>query len=109
MNLDVTKHNHFKLYILTEDRFTFESELLKNKIDFYSDAQEQINSAHSIRYYLKDSDRIVIDKIISTNKISSGLESTGINKFEFQDKPFVRLLIIIIGLISLMVLINSLI
>ena len=75
MNLDINKEEHFKLYILSEHRFTFESELNKRGIDFYSDAEEQVFSSHSIRYYLKNSDREQIDQIIVNSKIDSVLDT----------------------------------
>ena len=109
MNLDITKHDHFKLYILSEDRFTFESELQNHEIEFYTNSEEQVHSSHSIRYYLKDADRVKIDNIISKNEISSGLESTGLNKFEYNNKLIVRLILIIIGIVALILIIDSII
>jgi len=100
LDLNILEHNHFKLYILTEDKITFETELLRNGIQFYSNSDEQIDSTFSIRYYLKDEDRQIIDQIIIDNEISSGTESTGLSRFEFNRKPL-RLFILIAILVTI--------
>ena len=102
MNLDINKIPHFKLYILIENRFKFEEELRNNGIEYLGDVEKQIGVSHSIRYYLKEADREIIDDIIVKNGIDSGIESTGINRYEISLKP-VRALILSLVILVLIV------
>ena len=108
MNLDITKYDHFKLYILPENRFTFENELRKNNIDFFVNLDEQIGSSHSIRYYLKDSDRLKIDKLIKENDINSAVESSGLVNF-YDNKSIVKLILIVIISIVLILIVRRIV
>ncbi len=42
-NFEIKYENHFKLYVLQKDQIIFESELVRNKIDFYNDIENQPN------------------------------------------------------------------
>ena len=103
MSFDIKNQDHFKLYVLVQDRFTFETELQKKEIEFYMDTDEQVDVSKSIRYFLKSEDRLEIDKVVVKNQINTGIESTGVTNFDFNIKPF-RLLIGIIFIVIIAIL-----
>lgn len=92
--------NHFKLYIPFRDKIIFESELLNNNIEFYYE-ENQPNINVSVKYFLKDSDAIKIDKIIRENEIISSIENQILDYKEEQkiQKLYLKVAITVILII----------
>ena len=104
MSFDIKYQDHFKLYVLVQDRFTFESELRKNGIDFYSDTDEQVFTSESIRYFLKSENRLAIDDIVIEKQINTGIESIGVTNTDFNITPMTIVSLILIFIVLIIVL-----
>jgi hypothetical protein len=102
-SFDIKHENHFKLYVAVEDRFTFETELTKNGIQYYVNTDEQVYVGSEIRYFLKDMDRKAIDKVVLENEISTALESYSIVRPILSQKLFVRLIILIVIIFGIII------
>ena len=96
MSFQIKHEDHFKLYVLVEDRFAFENALNNAGIEYYVNTDEQVYVAHSIRYFLKNEDRKKIDELIVLNGINSGIESIGVNRYEFRIIPLKYLVIFLL-------------
>jgi hypothetical protein len=83
-NFDIKRQEHFKLYVFLKDKIIFESELRKNGILFYTELNEQPMIENGIRYFLLDSDREKIDRVIIENKIVTNIESNMIIDYNFE-------------------------
>ena len=110
-NFEIKYENHFKLYVLQKDQIIFESELVRNKIDFYSDIENQPNIVGGIRYFLLDRDSKEIDKIIIENEIIASTET--IANADYRDgqkanKIYLIIAGIVIGIMLLIIFIDSL-
>lgn len=102
MKLNINKEDHFKLYVLIQDRFTFEKELLEHGIEYYSDIENQLGVSESIRYYFKTEDQKRVDEIIVKNGINSGNEITGVTNYNFNLKGARLIIAIILGIMVLL-------
>jgi len=71
------KESYYHIYILLKDRIRFESELNNREIQFHSDIN-QLQSDNSFRYYLLETDKVEIDRILIENKIISNDETSKI-------------------------------
>jgi len=79
------KHqDHLKLYVLLKDSIRFEDEMKHNKISFYSEINEQPNTAEGIRYFILDSDRKKVDKLLIKNGIIANPET--ISNYDFREQ-----------------------
>ena len=81
----------------------FEEELRNNGIEYFTDVEKQIGVSDSIRYYLKEADREIIDEIIIRNGIDSGIESTGINRYEIPLKAIRTLIVSLVILVLIVI------
>src|SRR5690554_7220960 len=81
-NFDIRLKNHYKLYVLLKDKLIFESELQKNGIKYYYDIDEQPFIDSGIRYFLLDSDRKTVDRILISNSIIATIESLPITDYK---------------------------
>ncbi|MGK4568158.1 hypothetical protein [Flavobacterium sp. 3HN19-14] len=97
-NFEIKYSNHFKLYVLLKDQIIFESELRKNEIPFYKDADDQINAVSTERYFLSDDDRLKIDKIISENEIIASTETILMNDYR-DGRKVNKLYFIVAGIV----------
>jgi len=84
-SIKIKFEEHFKLYVLLKDKIIFESELFKNGIDFYFE-ENQPNIMGGIRYFLRDIDRLKIDKILIENEIIASTETIPSNDYRDQQK-----------------------
>ncbi|MFV7236319.1 MULTISPECIES: hypothetical protein [Flavobacterium] len=84
--IKVKFQNHFKLYILFQDKIVFESELINKEIDFYEDYDNQPVNGDNIRYFLLDSDKEKIDLLLKEAKIVGSTETIAISDFRQQRK-----------------------
>ena len=82
-NIGIKFQDHFKLYVLLKDKIIFESELKNKNIGFYIDLETQVLVDNNIRYFLLNSDRLAIDKILKINKIIASTET--INLVDYED------------------------
>ena len=110
-NFEIKYENHFKLYVLQKDQIIFESELVRNKIDFYTDIENQPNIVGGIRYFLLDRDSKEIDKIIIENGIIASTET--IANADYRDgqkvnKIYLIIVGIVVGIMLLIIFIDSL-
>jgi len=102
-SIKIKFEEHFKLYVLLKDKIIFESELLKNGIDFYIE-ENQPNISDGIRYFLRDNDRPEIDKVVIENGIIASTETIPSNDYRDQQKMqkiYVITACIVVGIILL--------
>ena len=104
--------NNLKIYVLPKDKIIFESELEKQKIEYYCDIENQPMFESGIRYFIKNDDRIKIDKIFIENKIIANTET--IQTSDYRDgkkiqKVYLKVAGVVIGIMLLIMLIERLI
>lgn len=102
-------NNHFKLYILFKDNIIFESELIKNNIDYFLD-NNQVGSLEQLRYFLLDNDRLKIDEILNKESIVASVESLDIIDYKQVKKVqfiYLKVAVIVALLFVLITLIVS--
>ncbi|HFG0566811.1 TPA: hypothetical protein ACGFUW_002600 [Flavobacterium psychrophilum] len=103
--------NNLKIYVLPKDKIIFESELEKQNIEYYCDIEHQPMFESGIRYFIKNDDRIKIDKIFIENEIIANTET--IQTSDYRDekkiqKLYLKITGVVIGIILLIMLIKSL-
>jgi len=103
--------NNVKIYVLPKDKIIFESELGKQNIEYYCDIENQPMFESGIRYFIKNDDRIKIDKIFIENEIITNTET--IQTSDYRDekkiqKVYLKVAVIVIGIMLLIMLIESL-
>ena len=64
----------FKFYVREYDVFTLEKILVDNNIEFHNELIHGTN-ANSNKYYIKNSDRPLLDKYIKINKLEIFIDS----------------------------------
>lgn len=111
-NPEILFKNYFKIYVLLKDKIVFEAELEKQNIEYYCDIENQPSITGGIRYFIKDEDRIKLDKIFIENKIIAQTET--IPSYDYRDgkktqKLYLKVTGIILGIIILIVIIDSLV
>ena len=103
--------NNLKIYVLPKDKIIFESELEKQKIEYYCDIENQPIFESGIRYFIKNDDRIKIDKIFIENKIIANTETIQISDYRDEkkiQKVYLKVAVVVIGIMLLIMLIESL-
>jgi hypothetical protein len=102
--IEVKFHDHYKLYVLLEDSYTFEDKLIENNIPYYLDDLGQPNFHHEgVRFFLRDADRKKINQIVIENNISSSTETirSFVEKSAEMNKFYIKVAIVVIVLLSL--------
>lgn len=94
-NFDVKHKKHFKLYVQLKDKITFESELEKYNIHYYTNINEQPFIDGGIRYFLLDVDREKIDQILIKNEILASTETIPNNDYK-DDYKIIKLSLLIL-------------
>jgi hypothetical protein len=84
-SIQVKLQNHFKLYILFQDKIIFEHKLLENNIEYYEDFEKQPFS-DTVRFFLLDKDEERIDLILKAEDIIGSIETLGITDFRQEKK-----------------------
>lgn len=105
-NFDIRLKNHYKLYVLLKDKLIFESELQKSGIKYYYDIDEQPFIDSGIRYFLLDSDRKIVDRILTSNSIIATIESLPITDYKDNKKMMKIFLLIALIIIAIILFIN---
>jgi|SRR5690554_32332 len=105
-NFDIRLKNHYKLYVLLKDKLIFESELQKNGIKYYYDIDEQPFIDSGIRYFLLDSDRKTVDRILISNSIIATIESLPITDYKDNKKMMKIFLLIALIIIAIILFID---
>ncbi|RKT00387.1 hypothetical protein [Flavobacterium sp. 123] len=103
--------NNVKIYVLPKDKIIFESELEKQSIEYYCDIENQPMFESGIRYFIKNDDRIKIDKIFIENEIIANTETIQTSDYRDQkkiQKIYLKGAVIVIGIMLLIMLIESL-
>ena len=103
--------NNVKIYVLPKDKIIFESELEKQNIEYYCDIENQPMFESGIRYFIKNDDRIKIDKIFIENEIIANTETIQISDYRDEkkiQKVYLKVAVFVIGIILLIVLFESL-
>ncbi len=111
-NPEILFKNHFKIYVLPKDKITFESELEKQKVEYYCDVESQPMFENGIRYFILDVDREKLDKIFTENEIIAHTEIIQISDYRDEKKAQKLYLIvagIVIGIIVLIMIIENLV
>ena len=104
--------NNLKIYVLPKDKIIFESELEKQKIEYYCDIENQPMFESGIRYFIKNDDRIKIDKIFIENKIIANTETIQTSDYRVGmkiQKVYIKIAGIVIGIMILIMVIERLI
>ena len=104
--------NSVKIYILPKDKIIFEIELEKQSIEFYCDLENQPMFESGIRYFIKNDDRIKIDKILIENEIIAGTETILISDYRDGKKAmklYLKVGGIIFGIMILLIIVEKLI
>lgn len=102
--IEVKFHDHYKLYVLLEDSYSFEEKLIENHIPYYLDDLGQPNFHHEgLRFFLRDADREKINQIVIENNISSSTETirSFVEKSAELNTLYLKVAIIVIVLLSL--------
>src|SRR5690606_30612923 len=107
-NFDIRLKNHYKLYVLLKDEIVFDSELQKNGIKYYYDIDEQPLIDSGIRYFLLDSDRKIVDKILTSNSIIATIESLPITDYKDNKKMMKVFLLFILVIVAIILIIDFL-
>ncbi len=105
-DFDIKQKEHYKLYVLLKDQITFESELIKKGIRYYSEINEQPSIDGGIRYFFLDSDMENIDKIIKSNEIVANIETNLVSDFQDEKKVVKLYVSILIGVIVITILVG---
>ena len=103
--------NNVKIYVLPKDKIIFEIELEKQSIEYYCDIENQPMFESGIRYFIKNDDRIKIDKIFIENKIIANTETIQISDYRDEkkiQKVYLKVAVVVIGIMLLIVLFESL-
>ena len=103
--------NNLKIYVLPKDKIIFESELEKQKIEYYCDIENQPMFESGIRYFIKNDDRIKIDKIFIENKIIANTETILTSDYRDEkkiQKVYLKIAGVVIGIMLLIMLIENL-
>jgi hypothetical protein len=111
-NPEILFKNHFKIYVLPKDKITFESELEKQKVEYYCDIENQPMFENGIRYFIQDVDRIKLDKIFVENEIIAHTETIQISDYrdgKKTQKLYLKVAGIVIVIMILIVIIDSLV
>ena len=103
--------DNLKIYVLPKDRIIFENELEKQNVEYYCDIENQPMFESGIRYFIKNEDRIKIDRIFIENQIIANTET--IQTSDYRDekkiqKVYLKVAGIVIGIMLLIMLIESL-
>ena len=80
-NPEILFKEHLKIYVLLKDKITFENELEKENIEYYCDIENQPMLESNIRYFIKNSDKDIIDKIFIENGIIAETETIQISDY----------------------------
>lgn len=102
--------NNVKIYVLPKDKIIFESELEKQNIEYYCDIENQPMFESGIRYFIKNEDRIKIDKIFIENEIIANTETIQISDYRDEkkiQKVYLKVAVVVIGIMLLIVLFES--
>ena len=111
-NPEILFKNHFKIYVLPKDKITFESELEKQKVEYYCDIENQPMFENGIRYLIQDVDRIKLDKIFVENEIIAHTETIQISDYRDEKKTqklYLKVAGIVIGIMILIMIIEMLV
>lgn len=110
-NSEILLLDNLKIYVLQKDKIIFESELEKQNIEYYCDIENQPMFESGIRYFIKDSDRIKIDKIFTDNGIIAQTETIRILDYRDGKKimnVYFKIAIIVIGIMLMIITIEHL-
>lgn len=111
-NPEILFKNHFKIYVLPKDKIIFESELEKQKVEYYCNIENQPMFENGIRYFIQDFDRIILDKIFTENGIIAHTETIQILDYRDERKAqklYFKVAGIVIGLMILIMIIEKLV
>ncbi len=106
--IDIKYNSHFKLYVLLKDKIIFENKLNTNGIQFYTNLNEQPEIGGGIRYFLLDSDREKIDKILIESDIIATTETIPIYDYRDQQKIYKVVAIVTLSVIGILILVFTL-
>ena len=88
--------NHLKIYILFKDKISFEFALKEQRIDYYCDLN-QPDLEEGIRFYIRNVDLLMLDKILRENKIIVSTET--ISMYDSRDVRKGYIIYLIIALV----------
>ena len=110
-NSEILFLDNLKIYVLQKDKIIFESELEKQNIEYYCDIENQPMFENGIRYFIKNADRIKIDKIFTENGIIAQTETIRISDYRDGKKimsVYFKIAGIVIGIMLLIIAIEHL-
>ncbi|WP_459926281.1 hypothetical protein [Flavobacterium covae] len=96
---------------MIKDKIIFENELVKQNVEYYCDVENQPTFGNRIRYFIKDTDRIILDKIFTENGIIAHTETIPTSDYRDEKKAmklYLKVGGIIIGIMILIMIIESL-
>jgi len=102
-NPEILFKEHLKIYVLLKDKIIFESELEKENIEYYCDIENQPMLESNMRYFIKNSDRDIIDKIFIENEIIAETETIQVS--DYRDGKKVIKMQLKVGGIALIIMI----
>ncbi len=109
-SIKVKSKDHFKLYILFQDKIIFENKLFENDIEFYENYENQPFS-DEVRFFLLDKDRERIDLILKTENIIGSIETLGVKDFRQGKKVqylYLKIAVVVILLTLITILFDNL-
>jgi hypothetical protein len=112
-SIHIKSQDHFKLYILLQNKMSLESELMNQYIDFYYNIDEQ-SFGNEIRYFILSTDREKVDAILLKNEIIGTLEQNLVKDFKygrklikFEYKAYLIIVIVFIAITLLALIIEK--
>lgn len=87
---------------MLKDTIIFEAAMNRKQIPFYSEINEQPDIAEGIRYFILDTDREKVDKLLIENAIIATTET--ISNYDFRDqKKFYKMYVWAVIIITLLI------
>jgi len=110
-NPKILFEEHLKIYILLKDKIIFENELTRRNIEYFCELNNQPNIEGGIRYFIRNSDREKIDKIIKDNQIIASTETILVSDYRDSKKLYkiyLKLTLIIVLIMSIIIFVDYL-
>jgi hypothetical protein len=111
-NPEILFENNLKIYVLPKDKIIFESELEKQNIEYYCEIENQPMFESGIRYFIKNADRIKIDKIFIQNGIIAHKETIPTSDYRDEKKAmklYLKVCGFVFGIMILIIIVEKLI
>lgn len=80
-NPEIIAKDYLKIYVLLKDKIIFESELVKQNIEYYCDIKNLPILGNSIPYFIKNIDKDKLDEMLIKNEIITETETIQVSDY----------------------------